>query len=173
MMSLGAKLATQLMTMFSRAFVAGSKEVHLLKKQVALLQENVKKLKQEANSKDKDIKDLQKTKEQAQTKANISQSKVEELTRDLETEKENWKKQYEQVVFYYIYTTLSKVPDFDFSILGAEAAEMAEAFHAMLPTQTQGCAGNLFLEEAETADAEEVADGAACKVADGSITPTA
>uniref|UniRef100_A0A803PB91 Uncharacterized protein n=1 Tax=Cannabis sativa TaxID=3483 RepID=A0A803PB91_CANSA len=84
-----------------------------------------------------------------------SQSKVEELARNLETEKENGKKQYDQAVSDYIYTTLSKVPDFDFSILGAEATEMVEAFRPMSPTQTQECGGNLFPEEAETADAEE------------------
>uniref|UniRef100_A0A803Q734 Uncharacterized protein n=1 Tax=Cannabis sativa TaxID=3483 RepID=A0A803Q734_CANSA len=117
-------------------------------KQITQLQERNKKLKQDANSKDKDLENLQKSKEQVELQAKLSQSKVEELSRDFKTEEENGKKQYDQAIFDYIYTTFSKVPDFDFSILGAEAAEMAEAFRVMSPTQTQGCGGNLFPKEA-------------------------
>uniref|UniRef100_A0A803PTJ3 Uncharacterized protein n=1 Tax=Cannabis sativa TaxID=3483 RepID=A0A803PTJ3_CANSA len=113
------------------------------------------------------------SKKLAELQAKLSQSKVKELTRGLETEKENGKKQYDQAVSDYIYTTLAKVPDFNFSVLGAKVAKMAEAFRAMSPTKTQGCGGNRFREEAETADTEEVADRAASKVADDSTAPTA
>uniref|UniRef100_A0A803QBK6 Uncharacterized protein n=1 Tax=Cannabis sativa TaxID=3483 RepID=A0A803QBK6_CANSA len=130
-----AELASQFLTMFSRAFVAGSKELDLLRKQNMLLQDGIKKLKLDVTSKDKDIEDLGKAKEQAEEKA----------------------------VFDYIYTTLSKLPDFDFAILGAEAVEIADAFHAMSPTKTQGLEGNLFPEDAEKANVEEVADGATRK----------
>uniref|UniRef100_A0A803NKF0 Uncharacterized protein n=1 Tax=Cannabis sativa TaxID=3483 RepID=A0A803NKF0_CANSA len=165
--------ALDFVTLQAKAFVAGSKEVDLLKKQITQLQEINKKLKQDANSKDKDLENLQKSKEQVELQAKLSQSKVEELALDLDTEKENRKKQYDQVVSDYIYTTLSMVPNFDFSILGAEAVEMAEGFHAMSPTQTKGYGGNLFPEEAETTNTEEVADEAASKVTDSSTAPIA
>uniref|UniRef100_A0A803PKC8 Uncharacterized protein n=1 Tax=Cannabis sativa TaxID=3483 RepID=A0A803PKC8_CANSA len=132
LMPRSAELVWQFITMFSRAFVAGSKE-------------------------DKELEDLRKSKEQVELEAKLSQTKVEELSRDLKAEKENGKKQYDQAVSDYIYTTLSKVPDFDFLILGAEAAEMAKAFRAMSPTQTQWCGGNLFPKDTEVANTEKVA----------------
>ncbi|KAM6583447.1 hypothetical protein CsatB_010449 [Cannabis sativa] len=156
------------MAMFSKAFATGSKEVELAKKHIAQLQEDNKKLKQDASSKDKELEELRKAKEQVELEAKNAQTKIEEMSRDLETWKENGKKQYDQAVSDYIYTTLSKIPDFDFSILGAEAAEMAEAFRAMSPTPTQGGGGNL-LEETEVAEVEEVENEAVSKVADGSV----
>ncbi|XP_060958001.1 uncharacterized protein LOC133029961 [Cannabis sativa] len=170
LMPRSAELASQFMTIFSKAFVAGSKEVELLKRKNAQLQESVKKLKQEAANKDKEHKEFRK---QVELEAKNSKTKIEEMSRDLEVEKENGKQQYDQAVSDYICTTLSKIPNFDFSILGAEAAEMAEAFRAMSPTQTQGGERNLFPEDDDVADTEEVVDEAASKVADESTTPTA
>uniref|UniRef100_A0A803QSG8 Uncharacterized protein n=1 Tax=Cannabis sativa TaxID=3483 RepID=A0A803QSG8_CANSA len=69
-----------------------SKELDLLRKQNTLLQDGIKKLKLDVTSKDKDIKDLGKAKEQAE----------------------------------------EKLPDFDFAILGADAVEIADAFHAII-----------------------------------------
>uniref|UniRef100_A0A803PT63 Uncharacterized protein n=1 Tax=Cannabis sativa TaxID=3483 RepID=A0A803PT63_CANSA len=63
------ELASQSMTMFSRDFVAGSKELDLLRKQNMLLQDGMKKLKLDVTSKDKDIEDLVKAKEQAEENA--------------------------------------------------------------------------------------------------------
>uniref|UniRef100_A0A803Q860 Uncharacterized protein n=1 Tax=Cannabis sativa TaxID=3483 RepID=A0A803Q860_CANSA len=67
----------------SKAFVAGSKEVDLLRKQNTLLQENVRKLKLDATSREKDVENLRKAKEnaeekakQAEDKANLSESRV-------------------------------------------------------------------------------------------------
>ncbi|XP_060964095.1 uncharacterized protein LOC133033397 [Cannabis sativa] len=160
-----AELASQFMATFAKAFAAGPKEVELVKKHIAQLQEDIKKLKQDASSKVKELEELCKAKEQVELEA---KAKIEEMSRDLETEKENGKKQYDQAVSDYIYTTLSKVPDFDFSILGAEAAEMAEAFRAMSPTPTQGGGGNL-LEETEVAEVEEIENEVASKVADESV----
>uniref|UniRef100_A0A803QNM0 Uncharacterized protein n=1 Tax=Cannabis sativa TaxID=3483 RepID=A0A803QNM0_CANSA len=57
------KLASQFIAMFSKAFVASTKEVDLLRKHNTLLQENVRKLKLDATSKEKDVKNLQKAKE--------------------------------------------------------------------------------------------------------------
>uniref|UniRef100_A0A803P575 Uncharacterized protein n=1 Tax=Cannabis sativa TaxID=3483 RepID=A0A803P575_CANSA len=57
------ELASQFMTMFSKGFVTGAKEVDLLRKQNSLLQENVKKLKLDVTSKEKDVEDLGKAKE--------------------------------------------------------------------------------------------------------------
>uniref|UniRef100_A0A803NVY2 Uncharacterized protein n=1 Tax=Cannabis sativa TaxID=3483 RepID=A0A803NVY2_CANSA len=129
----------------TEAFVAGTMEVDILRKQNTLLHENVKKLKLEATSGEKDVEDLKKAKEQAEEKtkqaedkARLSESRVKELTRHL---------------------------------LGTEVVKIAKAFRAMSPTQTQGCGGNLFPLEAENADTEEVVDGAASKVVDDSITP--
>ncbi|KAM6560626.1 hypothetical protein CsatA_029865 [Cannabis sativa] len=160
-----AELASQFMATFVKAFAARPKEVELAKKHIAQLQEDIKKLKQDASSKVKKLEELRKAKEQVELEA---KAKIEEMSRDLETEKENGKKQYDQAVSDYIYTTLSKVLDFDFSILGAEAAEMAEAFRAMSPTPTQGGGGNL-LEETEVAEVEEVENEVASKVADESV----
>ncbi|KAM6583324.1 hypothetical protein CsatB_010326 [Cannabis sativa] len=160
-----AELAAQSMTLFIKAAATPSKEADSLKRQNAQFQENIKKLKQEVARKEKELEELSKAKEQAELKVKNSRATIEEMTRDLEAEKENGKKQYDQAVSDYIYTTLSKVPDFDFSLLGAEAAEMAEAFRAMSPTQTQGGGGNLP-DEVEGADAEEVENEVISKVAD-------
>ncbi|KAM6570867.1 hypothetical protein CsatA_014947 [Cannabis sativa] len=56
------------------------------------------------------------------------------LTCDLAAEKENEKKAYDQTVFDDIYTTLTKLPDFDFMVFRPEAVEMANAFGTMSPT---------------------------------------
>ncbi|KAM6583301.1 hypothetical protein CsatB_010303 [Cannabis sativa] len=171
-----AELAAQSMALFIKAAATPSKEVDSLKRQNAHFQENIKKLKQEmarmekeleelSKAKEKELEELGKAKEQAELEVKKSQATIVEMARDLETEKENGKKQYDQAVSDYIYTTLSKVPDFDFSLLGSEAAEMAEAFRAMSPTQTQGGGGNL-LDEVEGAQAEEIENEVISKVAD-------
>ncbi|XP_060969657.1 uncharacterized protein LOC133036903 [Cannabis sativa] len=87
-----AELASQFIAMFSRAFVTGSKEVELVKRQNVQLQEDIKKLKQDATSKDKEHEELRKAKKQVELEAKSAQMKVEEMSRDLEVEKENGKK---------------------------------------------------------------------------------
>ncbi|KAM6547179.1 hypothetical protein CsatB_018855 [Cannabis sativa] len=93
------------------------------------------------------------------------------LTRDLAAEKENEKKAYDQTVFDYIYTTLTKLPDFDFMVFRPEAVEMANALRTMSPTETQGLGGNLFFDDAKDATIAELANGAR-KVVDYSNAPT-
>uniref|UniRef100_A0A803P9H1 Uncharacterized protein n=1 Tax=Cannabis sativa TaxID=3483 RepID=A0A803P9H1_CANSA len=151
----------------------GSKDLDLLRKQNSLLQESVKKLKLEAIMKDKEINDLGKAKEQVEEKVKVLESRVEELGRYLENEKEIRKKKYDQAISNYVYTTFIKLPDFDFVVLGAEVVEMADAFRAMSPTKTQGLGGNIFLEDAKNANVDDVTDGVARKVADDPNTPTA
>ncbi|KAM6560973.1 hypothetical protein CsatA_030212 [Cannabis sativa] len=166
------ELAAQSMALFIKAAATPSKEADSLKRQNAHFQENMKKLKQDVarieelnKAKEKELEELSRAKEQAELEVKKSRTTIVEMARDLEAEKENGKKQYDQAVSDYIYTTLSKVPDFDFSLLGAEAAEMAEAFRAMSPTQTQGGGGNL-LDEVEGVQAEEVENEVVSKVAD-------
>ncbi|KAM6599131.1 hypothetical protein CsatA_018740 [Cannabis sativa] len=166
------ELAAQSMALFIKAAATPSKEADSLKRQNAHFQENIKKLKLEVarieelnKAKEKELEELSRSKEQAELEVKKSQTTIAEMARDLEAEKENGKKQYDQAVSDYIYTTLSKVPDFDFSLLGAEAAEMAEAFRAMSPTQTQGGGGNLP-DEVEGVQAEEVENEVVSKVVD-------
>ncbi|KAM6569790.1 hypothetical protein CsatB_017775 [Cannabis sativa] len=166
------ELAVQSMALFMKAAATPSKEADSLKRQNAHFQENIKKLKQDVarmeelnKAKEKELKELSRAKEQAELELKKSQTTIVEMARDLEAEKENGKKQYDQAVSDYIYTTLSKVHDFDFSLLGAEAAEMAEAFRAMSPTQTQGGGGNLP-DEIEGVQAEEVENEVVSKIAD-------
>ncbi|KAM6597165.1 hypothetical protein CsatA_007689 [Cannabis sativa] len=83
------------MAMFSRAFATGSKEVELAKRHIAQLQEDNKKLKQDASSKDKELEELRKAKEQVELEAKNAQTKIEEMSRDLEAEKDNGKRQYD------------------------------------------------------------------------------
>ncbi|KAM6567068.1 hypothetical protein CsatA_026196 [Cannabis sativa] len=162
-------LAVQSMALFMKAAATPSKEADSLKRQNVHFQENIKKLKQEVarmeelnKAKEKELEEVNKAKEQVELELKKSQDTIAEMARDLEAEKESGKKQYDQAVSDYIYTTLSKVPDFDFSLLGAEAAEMAEAFRAMSPTQTQG---NLP-DETEGVQAEEVENEVVSKIAD-------
>ncbi|KAM6567287.1 hypothetical protein CsatA_026415 [Cannabis sativa] len=166
------ELAVQSMALFMKAAATPSKETDSLKRQNAHFQENIKKLKQEVarmeelnKAKEKELEELSRAKEQVELELKKSQTTIVEMTRDLGAEKESGKKQYDQAVSDYIYTTLSKVPDFDFSLLGAEAAEMAEAFRAMSPTQTQGGGGNLP-DEIEGVQAEEVENEVVSKIAD-------
>ncbi|KAM6551272.1 hypothetical protein CsatB_001080 [Cannabis sativa] len=167
--SRSTELAVQSMALFMKAAATPSKETDSLKRQNVHFQENIKKLKQEVarmeelnRAKEKELEEVNRAKEQVELELKKSQDTVAEMARDLEAEKEGGKKQYDQAVSDYIYTTLSKVPDFDFSLLGAEAAEMAEAFRAMSPTQTQG---NLP-DEIEGVQAEEVENEVASKIAD-------
>ncbi|KAM6579736.1 hypothetical protein CsatA_003510 [Cannabis sativa] len=167
--SRSTELAVQSMALFMKAAATPSKETDSLKRQNIHFQESIKKLKQEVarmeelnKAKEKELEEVNRAKEQVELELKKSQDTNAEMARDLEAEKESGKKQYDQVVSDYIYTTLSKVPDFDFSLLGAEAAEMAEAFRAMSPTQTQG---NL-LDETEGVQAEEVENEVVSKIAD-------
>uniref|UniRef100_A0A803Q7M3 Uncharacterized protein n=1 Tax=Cannabis sativa TaxID=3483 RepID=A0A803Q7M3_CANSA len=98
LMPRSAELVAQFMTMFFQAFV------------------------------DKDIEDLGKAKEKVEEKVKLLESRVGKLVHDLENEKEVRKKQYGQTISNYIYTTLSKLPNFDFKILGAEVVEIADGF---------------------------------------------
>uniref|UniRef100_A0A803P3M5 Uncharacterized protein n=1 Tax=Cannabis sativa TaxID=3483 RepID=A0A803P3M5_CANSA len=109
--------------------------------------------------------------QQAEEKFKVLEVRVNELGRDLENGKEIGKKQYYHDLSDDVYTTLSKLPYIDFAILGAKAAKTADAFRAMLPTETPELGGNLFPEDAKNANAEEVANGAASKVADDPSTP--
>uniref|UniRef100_A0A803Q220 Uncharacterized protein n=1 Tax=Cannabis sativa TaxID=3483 RepID=A0A803Q220_CANSA len=52
----------------------------------------------------------------------------------------------------------------------AIGVEMADAFRAMSPTETQGLRGNIFSEDAENANIDEVADGVVSKVVDDPTT---
>ncbi|KAM6568699.1 hypothetical protein CsatB_016684 [Cannabis sativa] len=167
--SRSTELAVQSMALFMKAAATPSKETDSLKRQNVHFQESIKKLKQEVarmeelnKAKEKELEEVNRAKEQVELELKKSQDTNAEMARDLEAEKESGKKQYDQAVSDYIYTTLSKVPDFDFSLLGAEAAEMAEAFRAMSPTQTQG---NL-LDETEGIQAEEVENEVVSKIAD-------
>ncbi|KAM6547890.1 hypothetical protein CsatB_019566 [Cannabis sativa] len=167
--SRSTELAVQSMALFMKAAATPSKETDSLKRQNVHFQENIKKLKQEVarmeelnKAKEKELEEVNRAKEQVELELKKSQDTIAEMARDLEAEKESGKKQYDQAVSDYIYTTLSKVPDFDFSLLGAEAAEMAEAFRAMSPTQTQG---NLP-DEIEGVQAEEVENEVVSKIAD-------
>ncbi|KAM6545275.1 hypothetical protein CsatB_026011 [Cannabis sativa] len=167
--SRSTELAVQSMALFMKAAATPSKETDSLKRQNVHFQESIKKLKQEVarmeelnKAKEKELEEVNRAKEQVELELKKSQDTNAEMARDLEAEKESGKKQYDQAVSDYIYTTLSKVPDFDFSLLGAEAAEMAEAFRAMSPTQTQG---NL-LDETEGVQAEEVENEVVSKIAD-------
>ncbi|XP_060974555.1 uncharacterized protein LOC133039664 [Cannabis sativa] len=167
--SRSTELAVQSMALFMKAAATPSKETDSLKRQNVHFQENIKKLKQEVarmeelnKAKEKELEEVNRAKEQVELELKKSQDTIAEMARDLEAEKESGKKQYDQAVSDYIYTTLSKVPDFDFSLLGAEAAEMAEAFRAMSPTQTQG---NLP-DETEGVQAEEVENEVVSKIAD-------
>ncbi|XP_060974561.1 uncharacterized protein LOC133039663 [Cannabis sativa] len=150
-----AELAAQSMALFIKAAATPSKEADSMKRQNAHFQENIKKLKQEVarmekeleelgKAKEKELEELGKAKEQAELEVKKSQATIVEMACDLETEKENGKKQYDQ---------------------SGEAAEMAEAFRAMSPTQTQGGGGNL-LGEVEGAQAEEVENEVISKVMD-------
>uniref|UniRef100_A0A803PYM0 Uncharacterized protein n=1 Tax=Cannabis sativa TaxID=3483 RepID=A0A803PYM0_CANSA len=107
---------------------------------------------------------------EAEEKVKVLESRVTELGCDLDNEKEIGKKQYDQAISDYIYTTLTKLPDFDFPVFGVEAVEMANAFCAMSPIEIQGLEGNFFPEDAKNANADEAADGAS-KVADDPNTP--
>ncbi|XP_060968643.1 uncharacterized protein LOC133036161 [Cannabis sativa] len=147
--SRSTELAVQSMALFMKA---------ALKQEVARMEELNK-------AKEKELEEVSRAKEQVELELKKSQTTIVEMTRDLEAEKESGKKQYDQAVSDYIYTTLSKVPDFDFSLLGAEAAEMAEAFRAMSPTQTQGGGGDLP-DEIEGVQAEEVENEVVSKIAD-------
>ncbi|KAM6547136.1 hypothetical protein CsatB_018812 [Cannabis sativa] len=167
--SRSTELAVQSMALFMKAAATPSKETDSLKRQNVHFQESIKKLKQEVarmeelnKAKEKELEEVNRAKEQVELELKKSQDINAEMARDLEAEKESGKKQYDQAVSDYIYTTLSKVADFDFSLLGAEAAEMAEAFRAMSPTQTQG---NL-LDETEGVQAEEVENEVVSKIAD-------
>ncbi|KAM6557130.1 hypothetical protein CsatB_004149 [Cannabis sativa] len=167
--SRSTELAVQSMALFMKAAATPSKETDSLKRQNVHFQESIKKLKQEVarmeelnKAKEKELEEVNRAKEQVELELKKSQDTNAEMARDLEAEKESGKKQYDQAVSDYIYTTLSKVPDFDFSLLGAEAAKMAEAFRAMSPTQTQG---NL-LDETEGVQAEEVENEVVSKIAD-------
>ncbi|KAM6542319.1 hypothetical protein CsatB_006766 [Cannabis sativa] len=167
--SRSTELAVQSMALFMKAAATPSKETDSLKRQNVHFQESIKKLKQEVarmeelnKAKEKEVEEVNRAKEQVELELKKSQDTNAEMARDLEAEKESGKKQYDQAVSDYIYTTLSKVPDFDFSLLGAEAAEMAEAFRAMSPTQTQG---NL-LDETEGVQAEEVENEVVSKIVD-------
>uniref|UniRef100_A0A803PUM9 Transposase (putative) gypsy type domain-containing protein n=1 Tax=Cannabis sativa TaxID=3483 RepID=A0A803PUM9_CANSA len=104
----------------SKAFVLGSKELDLLRKENSLLQDSVKKLKLEVTTKGKDIKDLGKAKEQAE-------EKIQSL----------------RIPMYFALCVLLRPRD-----LGE----------------------NIFLEDAKNANAEEVPDCAASKVADDPST---
>ncbi|KAM6592378.1 hypothetical protein CsatA_000081 [Cannabis sativa] len=167
--SRSTELAVQSMALLMKAAATPSKETDSLKRQNVHFQESIKKLKQEVarmeelnKAKEKELEEVNRAKEQVELELKKSQDTNAEMARDLEAEKESGKKQYDQAVSDYIYTTLSKVPDFDFSLLGAEAAEMAEVFRAMSPTQTQG---NL-LDETEGVQAEEVENEVVSKIAD-------
>uniref|UniRef100_A0A803PB03 Uncharacterized protein n=1 Tax=Cannabis sativa TaxID=3483 RepID=A0A803PB03_CANSA len=78
--------------------------------------EGLKKVKLKAASKDKKIKDLGRAKDKAGEKIKKLEEQIVSLTRDLNNEKEEKKKAYDQVVNDYIYTTLTKLLDFHFSI---------------------------------------------------------
>uniref|UniRef100_A0A803Q141 Uncharacterized protein n=1 Tax=Cannabis sativa TaxID=3483 RepID=A0A803Q141_CANSA len=97
---------------------------------------------------------------------------IAELTHNLESEKENVKKAYDQAISDYIYTTLTKLSKFDFAVFGPEVVKMDNAFCTMSPIETQGLGGNLFPDDAEDATATEVADGIS-KVISDSIAPVA
>uniref|UniRef100_A0A803QNJ6 Uncharacterized protein n=1 Tax=Cannabis sativa TaxID=3483 RepID=A0A803QNJ6_CANSA len=171
LLSRSADLISKLMTIYSRAYVVCFKDLNLLKKQNLALQEGLKKTKLDAVAKDKEVEDL----EERIKILNEQVKKLEEdntgLTRDLAAEKENEKKAYDQTVFDYIYTTLTKLPDFDFMVFRPEAVEMANALRTMSPTETQGLGGNLFFDDAKDATIAELANGAR-KVVDYSNAPT-
>ncbi|KAM6542940.1 hypothetical protein CsatB_007387 [Cannabis sativa] len=165
LVSRSTELAAQSVALFMKAVATPSKETDSLKRQNAHFQENIKRLKQEVAKMEelhKELEEVNRAKEQLELELKKSQDTIAEMARDLEAEKENGKKQYDQAVSDYIYTTLSKVPDFDFSLLGDEAAEMAEAFRSMSPTRTQG---NLP-DEVEGVQAEEVENEVVSKIVD-------
>ncbi|KAM6562812.1 hypothetical protein CsatB_022810 [Cannabis sativa] len=165
LVSRSTELAAQSVALFMKAVATPSKETDSLKRQNAHFQENIKRLKQEVAKMEelhKELEEANRAKEQLELELKKSQDTIAEMARDLEAERESGKKQYDQAVSDYIYTTLSKVPDFDFSLLGDEAAEMAEAFRSMSPTRTQG---NLP-DEIEGAQAEEVENEVVSKIVD-------
>ncbi|KAM6556045.1 hypothetical protein CsatB_003064 [Cannabis sativa] len=165
LVSRSTELAVQSVALFMKAAATPSKETDSLKRQNAHFQENIKRLKQEVAKMEelhKELEEVNRAKEQLELELKKSQDTIAEMARDLEAEKESGKKQYDQAVSDYIYTTLSKVPDFDFSLLGDEAAEMAEAFRSMSPTRTQG---NLP-DEIEGVQAEEVENEVVSKIVD-------
>ncbi|KAM6587886.1 hypothetical protein CsatA_010491 [Cannabis sativa] len=165
LVSRSTELAAQSVALFMKAVATPSKETDSLKRQNAHFQENIKRLKQEVAKMEelhKELEEVNRAKEQLELELKKSQDTIAEMARDLEAEKESGKKQYDQAVSDYIYTTLSKVPDFDFSLLGDEAAEMAEAFRSMSPTRTQG---NLP-DEIEGVQAEEVENEVVSKIVD-------
>ncbi|XP_060972304.1 uncharacterized protein LOC133038232 [Cannabis sativa] len=165
LVSRSTELAVQSVALFMKAAATPSKELDSLKRQNAHFQENIKRLKQEVAKMEelhKELEEVNRAKEQLELELKKSQDTIGEMARDLEAEKESGKKQYDQAVSDYIYTTLSKVPDFDFSLLGDEAAEMAEAFRSMSPTRTQG---NLP-DEIEGVQAEEVENEVVSKIVD-------
>ncbi|XP_060961147.1 uncharacterized protein LOC133031659 [Cannabis sativa] len=165
LVSRSTELAAQSVALFMKAVATPSKEIDSLKRQNAHFQENIKRLKQEVAKMEelhKELEEANRAKEQLELELKKSQDTIAEMARDLEAERESGKKQYDQAVSDYIYTTLSKVPDFDFSLLGDEAAEMAEAFRSMSPTRTQG---NLP-DEIEGAQAEEVENEVVSKIVD-------
>uniref|UniRef100_A0A803QBF7 Transposase (putative) gypsy type domain-containing protein n=1 Tax=Cannabis sativa TaxID=3483 RepID=A0A803QBF7_CANSA len=95
-------------------------EVDLSKKHQKVTQDKGKKAKLDIVAKDKEVEDLNRAKNQAEEKAKKSEEKTKKLEEEivnlihnLEGEKENAKKAYDQAVFDYIYTTLTKLPDFD------------------------------------------------------------
>uniref|UniRef100_A0A803QFV6 Uncharacterized protein n=1 Tax=Cannabis sativa TaxID=3483 RepID=A0A803QFV6_CANSA len=108
------------------------KELNLLKKQNSNLQEGLKKAKLDAAAKDKEVEDLD--------------------------SKENAKKASDQAVSDYIYTTLTKLPEFNFTVFGPQAVEMSNAFRTMSPIENQGLGENLFPKDAGDATAAEVVD---------------
>ncbi|KAM6543766.1 hypothetical protein CsatB_008213 [Cannabis sativa] len=165
LVSRSTELAAQSVALFMKAVATPSKETDSLKRQNAHFQENIKRLKQEVAKMEelhKELEEVNRAKEQLELELKKSQDTIAEMARDLEAERESGKKQYDQAVSDYIYTTLSKVPDFDFSLLGDEAAEMAEAFRSMSPTRTQG---NLP-DEIEGVQAEEVENEVVSKIVD-------
>ncbi|XP_060965999.1 uncharacterized protein LOC133034697 [Cannabis sativa] len=165
LVSRSTELAAQSVALFMKAVATPSKETDSLKRQNAHFQENIKRLKQEVAKMEelhKELEEANRAKEQLELELKKSQDTIAEMARDLEAERESGKKQYDQAVSDYIYTTLSKVPDFDFSLLGDEAAEMAEAFRSMSPTRTHG---NLP-DEIEGAQAEEVENEVVSKIVD-------
>ncbi|XP_060972339.1 uncharacterized protein LOC133038265 [Cannabis sativa] len=165
LVSRSTELAAQSVALFMKAVATPSKEIDSLKRQNSHFQENIKRLKQEVAKMEelhKELEEANRAKEQLELELKKSQDTIAEMARDLEAERESGKKQYDQAVSDYIYTTLSKVPDFDFSLLGDEAAEMAEAFRSMSPTRTQG---NLP-DEIEGAQAEEVENEVVSKIVD-------
>uniref|UniRef100_A0A803Q5X3 Uncharacterized protein n=1 Tax=Cannabis sativa TaxID=3483 RepID=A0A803Q5X3_CANSA len=102
----------------------------------------------------KEIKELTDKVAALQAELEAKKGKVTASQIKMELEKKKW---YDQAVNDYIYTTLTSVPSFDFTVCGLEAVEMADTFCSMSLSETQGVVRIPFPENANPAT--EIVEG--------------